>query len=82
MSDVIPTQDEMIKIIRINAYIQRGLGKVTLDGQEVVCVALDKTCATEDAPEIALTDEQLDDLFIQSFGYTKNDKKASSNAGT
>lgn len=64
--------DDMVKIIRINAYIQRGMGKVTLDGKEVLCVALDKTCTTEDSPEINLTDEQLNDLFIQSFGYTKN----------
>ncbi len=76
MSEEIPTQNDMIKIIRINAYIQRGMGKVTLDDKEVICVALDKTCATEDSPEIALTDEQLNDLFIQSFGYTKNSKKA------
>ena len=69
-------ENDMIKIIRINAYIQRGMGKVILDGKEVICVALDKTCTTVDDPEIGLTDEQLDDLFIQSFGYTKNDKKA------
>ncbi len=68
-------RDDITKIIRINAYIQRGMGKVTLDDKEVICVSLDRTCATFDNPEIALSDDQLDDLFIQSFVYTRNARK-------
>jgi hypothetical protein len=65
----------MLKIIRINAYIQRKMGKVLLDGKEVICVALDNTCAVEgeDNPEIELTSEQLQGLFSQTFGFLKTE---------
>lgn len=62
--------DEMVKIIRINAYIQRNLGKVYLNGNEVESVCLDRSWADEGDydPDRLLTDEQLDDLFRQTFG--------------
>lgn len=65
------TQFEMVKIIRINAFIQRKMGKILLDGREVYCVALDGSCNFDDSSEeIMLTAEQLDMLFAQTFGFT------------
>jgi hypothetical protein len=74
LSDEVPTRNDMIQIIRINAYIQRGMGKVMLDGEEIIVIALDRSWAGTNSydPERFLTDEQLNDLFIQSYGYTKN----------
>ena len=67
--------DEILKIFRINAYIQRGMGKIVLDGKEVDSVCLDRSWADEESydPERFLTDEQLDDLFRQTFGFLKKE---------
>ncbi len=60
---------DMMKILRINAYIQRSMGDVLLDGKKVVCVSLDNTCAVEEenTGEIPLIPEQIDHLFKQTF---------------
>lgn len=62
--------DEVMQILRINAYIQREMGKLYLSGKEVLCVALDRTCTfhVEGEGDIELTDAQLDDLFKQTYG--------------
>jgi len=62
----------MVKIIRINAFIQRKMGKILLDGKVVDSVALDGSCNFEDYkdPEVMLTNQQLDALFAQTFGFT------------
>ena len=68
--------DDMMKIIRINAYIQRGMGEVTLDGKSVECVALDRTCTFKSIGELdeqELTDDQLNALFSQTFGFLKKE---------
>ncbi|HLJ32724.1 MAG TPA: hypothetical protein VKU38_03690 [Ktedonobacteraceae bacterium] len=67
--------DDMVKILRINAYIQRGMGEVSLDEKKVVCVALDRTCAFEDEydAEQLLSDAQLNNLFHQTFGFLKQE---------
>jgi hypothetical protein len=64
---------DLVKIIRINAYIQRKMGKVHHNGQEVICVALDMTCALEgeDTAEVELSGEEIDALFKQTFGFLK-----------
>jgi hypothetical protein len=69
------TKDDITKILRINAYIQRRLGKVTLNGEEVTVIALDRSWAGVESydPTRFLTDDELNDLFIQSYGYTKNE---------
>jgi hypothetical protein len=63
----------MVKIIRINAFIQRKMGKVLLDGKEVSSVALDGSCNFENysEPEVMLDKQQLDTLFAQTFGFTQ-----------
>ncbi len=61
--------NDAMKIIRMNAFIQRGLGTLYLDGKEVLCVALDCTCTFVDGgTDIPLTDEQLEELLGQTFG--------------
>jgi hypothetical protein len=67
--------DDMVKVLRINAYIQRGMGEVSLDGKKVICVALDNTCAFEGEGdgEQELTGEELDKLFHQTFGFLKQE---------
>lgn len=59
----------MVKIININAYIQRGFGTITLDGKEVLCVSLDRTCTFEGEGEgdMVLNDDQLEQLFDQTY---------------
>lgn len=60
--------DDMLKIVSINAFIQHK-GKISLDGKQVFCVALDRICTFESMREqdnIELTDVQLDDLFSQA----------------
>jgi hypothetical protein len=61
---------EIEKILRMNAFIQRGLGKLYLDGKEVISVSLDRSWASEEDydPQRLLTDAQLDDLLGQTFG--------------
>ncbi len=59
--------NEIMKIIRINTYIQRKLGTVTLDGKEVLCVALDRSAAVEGGDgELALSEEQVEALYQQT----------------
>lgn len=61
--------NDMVKILRINAYIQYGKGDIWLEGKRVICVSLDNTCAVWEAmDEITLTPEQLDNLFNQTLG--------------
>jgi hypothetical protein len=58
--------NDMLKIVSLNAYIQRNMGKLELSGKEVLCVALDRTCTfQDDEDEITLTDAQLDELVRQ-----------------
>lgn len=60
--------DYIMKILSINAFIQHK-GKISLDGKQVFCVALDCMCTFESMREqdnIELTDAQLDDLFSQA----------------
>ena len=69
------TQFELGKIIRINAYIQRKMGKVTLDGKEVTVVALDGSCVFEDdRQQITLDAAQLDSLFAQTWGLGEQEE--------
>lgn len=61
--------NDVMQIIRINGYIQQGMGKLYLFGKEVLCVALDRTCTfVEGGTDVELTDLQLEDLFNQTFG--------------
>jgi hypothetical protein len=62
--------NDIIKVLRINKYIQIDKGEVLLDGKRVICVTLNNTCAVEDEDtgEMPLTSEQLDHLFNQTFG--------------
>jgi hypothetical protein len=53
------------KILAINACIQHTSTKVLLDGQPVMAVALDLTVAVGREEKIALTDAQLDALYLQ-----------------
>lgn len=59
-----PAVHYMMKILAINAFIQHR-GKITLEGKQVLCVALDRVCTFEAIGEqdIELTDAQLDELF-------------------
>lgn len=57
--------DEMRKILAINTYIQRGMGQVLHNGDEVICVALDRTCTTVKDAEIPLTSDELDIMFLR-----------------
>jgi hypothetical protein len=75
MSDEIG-QEPMIKnadtlkiILGINAAIQGRDAKLMLDGKQVICVALDGTCAfdTKDVEEIMLTNNQLINLAEQAL---------------
>ena len=61
--------DEAMKIIRINAFIQRKMGKLYLDGKEVEVVSLDRSyVAGQELVNEPLNDAQLDDLFGQTYG--------------
>jgi hypothetical protein len=61
--------NEVMQIIRINAYIQHSTGKLYLLGKEVLCVALDGTCTfVEGGTDVELTDVQREDLLNQTFG--------------
>ena len=65
----IPSMNEVEKIIRMNAFIQRKMGTLYLDGKEIVAVSLDRTYATnEEEITEPLTDEQLEELLGQTFG--------------
>lgn len=66
--------NNMLKIISINAYIQREMGKLYLSGKEVLCVALDGTCTFDEGDEIALTDAQLTDLLGQMLGKREGEQ--------
>ena len=62
--------NEIEQIIRINGYIQRGLGTVTLGGKEIYCVAMDRTVTFKsDAliDEKEASDEDLATMFGQTF---------------
>lgn len=69
--------NDMVKIININAYIQRGLGKITLDDKEVLCIALDRMCTFKGSSignDVELDDDQLEGLFNQTiFSVTLNE---------
>lgn len=62
--------NDMMNIIRMNAYIQRNMGKLFLFGKEVLCVSLDRTItfAGEGEGDVILTDAQLADLLAQTYG--------------
>ena len=59
----------VLKILRINTFLQVQHGMVYLDGVPIVCVALDGTCTLgrHEMPDVMLTNEQIDDLFQQTF---------------
>jgi hypothetical protein len=61
---------DMVNIVRMNAYIQRNMGKLFLFGKEILCVSLDRTCTFtgEGGDDIMLTDAQLEDLLGQTYG--------------
>lgn len=61
--------NDVEKIIRINAFIQRKMGTLYLDGKEVEVVSLDRTYVMG-KKEITepLTDEQLEELLGQTYG--------------
>jgi hypothetical protein len=59
--------NDVEQIIRINGYIQRKLGTLTYGGKEVYCVALDHSCTFENGEEITLDDNQLAEVFRQTF---------------
>src|SRR5260221_12905670 len=63
--------NDIEKILRINAFIQRKVGTLYLDGKEVYAVALDHSVSLavigDEADEI-LTDEQIEELLGQTFG--------------
>ena len=65
--------NDVMRIIRINGYIQGGLGKITLFGKEVLCVALDGYCTfasdSEKDDALELNDLQLDDIYNQTYGF-------------
>lgn len=61
--------NEIEQIIRINAYIQRGLGTITLMGKEVYCVAMDRT-VTFKSNELIDEKEASDDELAAMFGQT------------
>lgn len=58
---------ELLLIINLNAYIQRKLGTLILNGKEVMCLSLDRTCTFEGIgePDIKLTLSQLQNLCSQ-----------------
>lgn len=61
--------NDVEKIIRINAFIQRGLGSLYLDGKEVMVVSLDRSYViVGDLINEPLTDEQLEELLGQTYG--------------
>ncbi len=65
--------NDVMRIIRINGHIQHGLGKITLFGKEVLCVALDGHCTfasdSKDEDALELNDIQLDDIYNQTYGF-------------
>lgn len=61
--------NDMMNIVGLNTYIQRKFGKLFLDGKEILCVSLDRTCTFEGRGEddIVLTDTQMADLMKQAY---------------
>jgi hypothetical protein len=57
--------NNMLKFVNMNAYIQRNMGTLSLDGKTIFCVALDGTCSFDDGEEIELTESQVEDLCNQ-----------------
>lgn len=63
--------NDIEKILRINAFIQRKMGTLYLDGREVYAVALDHSVSfvvVGDEADETLTDEQLEELLGQTYG--------------
>lgn len=61
--------NDIEQILRINAYIQRGIGKLTFGGKQIMCVALDHSCTFEGPTldEVTLDDAQLAEVYRQTF---------------
>lgn len=69
---VVLNADTLRIILGINAAIQRRDAKLTLNGKQVLCVALDGTCTfdAKEVDEIMLTNDQLIDLGEQALEYS------------
>jgi hypothetical protein len=66
---VIINADTIRIILGINAAIQGRDAKITLDGKQVLAIALDGTCGFDDkeVTEIMLTNDQLINLGEQAL---------------
>jgi hypothetical protein len=69
---VIINTDTIRIILGINATIQGRDAKITLDGKQVLAIALDGTCwfDDKDVTEIKLTNDQLINLGEQALEYS------------
>lgn len=69
---------DMLKVLRINTFIQQEKGTVLLEGKAVIAVDLGNSAYLDDkdVTEIALTGEQLDTLFKRTFGQVRAMLKA------
>lgn len=72
---------DMVKVLRINTFIQQENGTVLLEEKKVMAVALNNSAYLDDTDvtEITLTSEQLDNLFNQTFGQVCAALKAQNN---
>lgn len=59
--------NDIEQIMRINSYIQHSLGTLTFNGKTITCVALDHSCMFDDREEIALDDNQVAEIYRQTF---------------
>lgn len=62
--------NDIEQIIRINGYIQHQ-GSLTYSGKQIECVALDHSCTFQDGEQITLNDEQLAEIYRQTFFIEK-----------
>lgn len=63
--------NDIEQIMRINGYIQHGLGTLTFNGKKITYIALDHSCTFDSTKldEITLDDTQLAEVYRQTF-YT------------
>lgn len=58
--------NDLEQIMRINAYLQHQ-GPLTFGGKEITCVALDHCCVFKNGEEIMLDENQLAEIYRQTF---------------
>lgn len=64
--------NDLEQIMRINSYIQHQ-SRISYGGKEIYCVALDHCCTFKDGSEIMLDDNQLAEVYRQTFFTPSSD---------